>query len=358
MAEAHEMPRLCADIVATQRYAIPDLETADALAARCRETGARLLYDIDDDLLHIPRDHPEATLLRPRARTIARMLHHADTVWVSTPRLADALRDTRPTARPTIRVVPNGLDERLWGTPQVQSRPRPYPVRLLFMGSATHGGDWAIVAPAMARIVEAFGPAVSFDMIGVVGPVTLPQWVNRVSPSHSGMASYPGFVNWITHQPPWDIGIAPLADTAFNRGKSAIKALDYAALGLAVLASDVPAYRGSFAQGPGPQGVAAAGVGAASVGAASVGAASVGAEGVGGKLVANTEAAWFRALSELILDAVACRTLAEGARAALAAHHTLAAQARLRRAAWLELMPTAPAATGSPRRRPARLAAD
>jgi GT2 family glycosyltransferase/glycosyltransferase involved in cell wall biosynthesis len=333
MAEAHEMSRLRADIVATQRYAIPDLATADALAARCRETEAQLLYDIDDDLLHIPRDHPEATMLRPRARTVARMLHHANTVWVSTPRLAEALRETRPTARPAIRVVPNGLDERLWGAPPAPSRPRPNQVRMLFMGSATHGGDWAVVAPALARIVAAFGASVMVDMIGVVGPVTLPHWVNRMSPSNSGMASYPGFVNWITRQPPWDIGIAPLADTAFNRGKSAIKALDYAALGLAVLASDVPAYRGLLADG-------------------------AGAHGVGGRLVANTEAAWFRAVSDLILDAGARQTLANGGKSALAAHHTLAAQAEWRRAAWLDLMPTSPAAIGSPRRRSARLAAD
>ena len=328
MARADELSRLRCDIVATQRYAIPDVEAADALAARCRETGARLLYDLDDDLLHIPRDHPEATVLRPHAKTVARMLHHADMVWASTPRLAETLRETRPAARPRIRVVPNGLDERLWGTPQAQSGSYPYPVRLLFMGSATHGGDWAVVAPAMARLVAAFGPGVTFDMIGVVGPIALPNWVRRVSPSNSGKASYPGFVNWITHQPPWDIGIAPLADTAFNRGKSAIKVMDYAALGLAVLASDVPAYRGAFA------------------------------DGAGVRLVANTEAAWFRALSDLIVDAASRRTLAQGARAALAAQHTLAAQAGARRVAWLEFMPSVPGQAGSTRRRPARLAAD
>jgi GT2 family glycosyltransferase/glycosyltransferase involved in cell wall biosynthesis len=339
MAEPHEVSRMRADIVATQRYAIPDLATADALAARCRETGARLLYDIDDDLLHIPRDHPEAKTLRPRARTVARMLQHADAVWVSTPSLAEALRPTRP----ALRVVPNGLDERLWGTPldgtplggtpPADGRKPPYPVRLLCMGSATHGGDWAVVATAMARVAAAFGAGVVFEMIGVVGPVTLPYWVSRVSPSKSGMASYPGFVHWITHRPPWDIGIAPLADTAFNRSKSAIKALDYAALGLAVLASDVPAYRDSLADGGG-------------------------ADGVGGRLVANTEAAWFRTLCELIDDAALRQRLAEGARGAFTAHHTLAAQAASRRAAWLELAPATPAQAGLPRRRSARLAAD
>jgi glycosyltransferase involved in cell wall biosynthesis len=169
----------------------------------------------------------------------------------------------------------------------------------------------------------------------------LPGWVSRVSPSKSGMASYPGFVNWITRQPAWDIGIAPLADTAFNRSKSAIKTLDYAALGLAVLASDVPAYRESLCD--------------------SACADGRGSDGVGGRLVANTEAAWFRALCDLINDAALRQRLAQGARTAFAAHHTLAAQAASRRAAWLELVAgtaDAPLQAGSPRRRQARLAAD
>ncbi len=121
VAGAHEVTRFRSDIVATQRYAVPDLAAADTLAAHCRDTGARLLYDIDDDLLNIPRDHPEAKALRPHARTVARMLHHADAVWVPTPGLAEALRAARPTARPTIRLVPNGLDERLWGTRAVDA---------------------------------------------------------------------------------------------------------------------------------------------------------------------------------------------------------------------------------------------
>jgi GT2 family glycosyltransferase/glycosyltransferase involved in cell wall biosynthesis len=325
IADAHEMARLRVDIVATQRYAVTDIATADALAARCRETGARLLYDIDDNLLDIPRDHPEAAMLRPRARTVARMLRQADTVWASTTPLAEALRQTRSVARPAIKVMANALDERLWGRLTAPPSSHTQPVRLLFMGSATHGGDWAIVAPAMGRIFATFGARVTFDMIGVVGAVELPHWVNRISPSSSGMASYPGFVNWITQLAPWDIGIAPLADTAFNRAKSAIKALDYAALGLAVLASDVPAYRGAFANG------------------------------ACGRLVANTPSAWFRALSDLVLDAPSRRTLAAGARAAVTAHHTLAAQAATRRAAWLNLLPPTKtrAATAALRRRSA-----
>src|SRR6201999_379718 len=78
-----------ADIIVTQRYAIPDLATADKLASYARRTGATIVYDLDDDLLHIPPNHPDARTLQPRSQVVRRMLDIADTVWVSTQGLAD-----------------------------------------------------------------------------------------------------------------------------------------------------------------------------------------------------------------------------------------------------------------------------
>ncbi len=60
-----------ADIIVTQRYAVPDMETADALIRHCRDHAMALLYDLDDDLRHVPRDHSDAKILRPRARMVS-----------------------------------------------------------------------------------------------------------------------------------------------------------------------------------------------------------------------------------------------------------------------------------------------
>src|SRR5262249_55319210 len=109
----------------------------------------------------------------------------------------------------------------------------------------------------------------------------------------------------------WDIGIAPLADTPFNRCKSALKALDYAAMGLPILASDNAVYRGSAA------------------------------DGVAGWLVPDETDAWFVALARLVRDSALRRQLAARARDAARAG-TLAAQAAQRRAAWFSLMRSVP----------------
>ncbi|MEO9191922.1 MAG: glycosyltransferase, partial [Acetobacteraceae bacterium] len=292
---------MTADIVLTHRHAIPDVAAAEALAAHCRAAGMKLVYDLDDDLARIPPDHADAALLRPKAALVRRLLGDADAVWVSTAALGSLRADAL--------VIPNGIDERLW-LPDGDALPerQPGPVRLLFMGTTTHGEDFALVRAALTRLHAEFGRRVRFDMIGVTPEDDLPAWVNRSLPEGAEGQSYPGFVNWITRMPAFDIGIAPLADTAFNRGKSSIKTLDYAALGLTVLASDVPAYRGSPA----------------------------------GRLVANTDADWTDALMHLIRHPTRRRAMAQAARAALIESGTLAAQAASRLAAWREVAKTPP----------------
>ena len=299
IADYEQALRYRADVLVTQRYAVPDAAAVDALAQHCRSHGMALVYDLDDDLLHIPREHADAKTLRPRARVVSRLLRAADTVWASTNALAAGLAATRE----DVRVIANGLDERLWTAFPPTPAPRQGPVRILCMGTATHDGDLALIMPALERLKQTFGQHVAIELLGVSTRADLPAWLSRIEMPSIATACYPGFVNWITQQR-WDIGLAPLADTPFNRCKSALKALDYAALGVAILASERDVYRGSPA------------------------------DGTGGWLVADDSAAWFAAMARLVRDVALRRRLGDAARAALR-EHTLDAQATERRTALL-----------------------
>ena len=160
LADADEALNYRADIIVTQRYAVEDLDAAESSDQALREHGITLLYDLDDDLRHIPRDHPDAQLLRPRARTVSRLVRGADAVWVSTPALAATLAELRD----DVRVVENGLDERLWAAAPPPTPPRQGPVRILFMGTATHDADFAIVEGALARLKSVFAEYVAIDL--------------------------------------------------------------------------------------------------------------------------------------------------------------------------------------------------
>jgi GT2 family glycosyltransferase/glycosyltransferase involved in cell wall biosynthesis len=293
-----------ADIIVTQRFAMPDVATADRLAAHARHTGAALVFDLDDDLLNIPRTHPEANELRPRAKVVHRMLDVADAVWLSTHALAERLAAIRPDAT----VIPNGLDERIWRQPATSLRDQP--VRILCMGTATHDRDFAMIEPALSRLKAEYDDRIVIDIIGMTTRNDLSRGLNRIGLPRYATRSYPGFVHWLRSvEPPWHIGLAPLLDTPFNHCKSPIKAMDYAALGLVVLASDMPVYRGSIADGP------------------------------AGQLVPNSPTAWYATLSWLLRNSDERRTIANRSRAAFLAQASLAAQAEIRHAALSRLSP-------------------
>ncbi len=303
VTDATSMFDTAADIIIAQRYAIPDLRTADRLAAHARRSGATIVYDLDDHLLHIPDSHPEARHLRPRSKVIRRMLEVADVVFVSTPCLADYLTTLRPDAI----VMENRLDERIWTPPVLPARDQP--LRILCMGTTTHDDDFKLIEPALIRIKDEYGSRVAIDVVGMTNQHDLPPGLNRLTLPTMATRSYPGLVQFLTSAAPtWHIGLAPLLDTPFNRAKSAIKAMDYAAMGMVVLASDALPYRGSIADGP------------------------------AGRLVENTEEAWHAALDGLIRDRERRRAIASGSRAAFLAEASLASSGDLRRAAWRRLL--------------------
>ena len=297
-----------ADIIVTQRFAISDLSTANRLANHAQRTGAKLLFDLDDDLLNVPRVHPDVLEIRLFAKVVRRMLTVADAVWVSTPGLASRVGRIRPDAA----VIENRLDERIWTYIPAQAALHENPVRILCMGTRTHKHDFSMIEPVLLRLKAEFGDRIVIDILGMTDQSELPVGLNRISPPTHAARSYPGFVNWLTStQPRWHIGLAPLLDTTFNGSKSPIKAMDYAALGLAVLASDTPVYRGSIADGP------------------------------AGQLVANEHAAWHAALDWLIRNQDLRQCTAKGAREAFLTHATLASHADTRRKALADLLQTA-----------------
>jgi glycosyltransferase involved in cell wall biosynthesis len=230
----------------------------------------------------------------------------ADTVWVSTPALADRLATVRPDAV----VIPNGLDERIWVHGFAPNLLWDDPIRILCMGTDMHAGDFALIEATLVRLKAEYGDRIVIDVLGLTGDSELPAGLNRISPSVHASRSYPGFVNWLTSiRPGWHIGLAPLSDTPLNRSKSPIKAMDYAAMGLTVLASDTPAYRGSIADGP------------------------------AGQLVANDPIAWHAALDWLIRNEELRHASALRAHQAFLAGGTLASQADARRAGLMRLLP-------------------
>lgn len=243
-----ELHAYAPDVIIWHRISVPTERDVDALVAIARLVGARLIYDLDDNLLDMD-DHGERERYRLMRCAVVRSLREADEVWCSTPALKERVK---PLVSGTRQVAANTLDPAIWAMPQpaVPLRGAPACLRMVYMGTRTHDEDFGFLCAVM-RILEARHPGrFRLTVIGVCErPPENAQWLELLEPPLFLGASYPGFVHWLQHQDGFDIGVAPLLSNRFNDCKSPIKVLDYAALGLPTLASSIPAYMHSLRTG-------------------------------------------------------------------------------------------------------------
>ena len=225
-----------ADVCIVQRTAFDHADTATRFVDEARSRGCVIVVDSDDAFSALEPDHPQYAEQIQRAQVLEDVMRRADEVWFST----DDLR--RAHDLPASLVVRNTLDLDLWrpgSGPTPETDPEA-PLRMLYMGTTTHDGDLAMLAPVLERLHAAHPGEFTVVMVGVAKGLAEQPWMQVVKPPSS---SYQQFVPWLVSQGPFDLGLSPLLDSGFNRAKSDIKCLDYLALGARPVVSDVEPYR-------------------------------------------------------------------------------------------------------------------
>ena len=187
------------------------------------------------------RPTPSTNSTAPRARTLEHLLAAADQAWFSTEALAEVYR---PVCQVAV-VVPNALDPRVWRNYRATRAPfaTGRTLRMVYMGTATHDADFALILPALDRLAAEMPGRFDLTLIGAVRRAPKRRWLRRMPPP-AGATAYPRFVRWLTREGPFDLGLSPLVDNPFNSCKSDLKFLDYCGLGVLSILSDVRAYSG------------------------------------------------------------------------------------------------------------------
>lgn len=227
-----------ADVVLLQRDFPAHIVAYEKITALARAQAKPVVLDLDDLLLDLPQDHPDrlnhhyAGKLFP----ILRALLEADLVSVSTTQLADVLRPMNP----NILVLPNCIDERVWRlTPRRESSRDKTPITIAFMGGDSHLPDFEPLLSVLTEILTTYQGQVIIKSVGMQLPPALQGLKNAEAVSF--LFNYPGYVNFVQQQD-FDLAIAPLEDNLFNRCKSPIKYLEYSALGIPGVYSNLPPY--------------------------------------------------------------------------------------------------------------------
>lgn len=236
IVDASEALNYIADDFYAHRISVDEPHVHELLS-HCSSQGIRLIYDIDDDLLGIAKsDHPERKFYATYADVITQLVQSAAEVYVSTPSLAEALGELRK----TVGVRPNKLSREI--VPVSWQKSPQKPIGILYMGTLTHGADFQLVEDALIRIKDTYGATVTIYIVGVTTRAVNSKYFTVLTPPPELGSSYPLFMQWLGGLNLFDIGIAPLENNLFNLHKSDIKFLDYSALKIATVASNVESY--------------------------------------------------------------------------------------------------------------------
>jgi hypothetical protein len=226
------------DIVIIQRDFPRIWQEYQQVIQLARQYGKPVLFEIDDLLLSMPEDHSHRG---EHIGALAAMLYaviDADMVTCSSKALMDYLTQFNPNTY----LLPNYLNDHLWNlhiprsTTNSQDR-----ITIGYMGGETHQLDLEGIQEVLLGIVEKFKGKVTLRFWGGKPPEVFLEspytdWIQIYE------ENYTEFVNFFNQQR-CDICIAPLRDNQFNNAKSALKFLEYSALGFPGVYSAMEPYK-------------------------------------------------------------------------------------------------------------------
>lgn len=220
-----------------------------------RAKGIAVVVDVDDDLSTVHPRNPAYESMHPRFagrpgrggavhrhswQHLADACRAATLVTVSTPALLE-----RYARHGRGHVVYNHLPDSYYGIPRVDRDTIGWPAAL-----ASHPDDPAVVGGAVARLVS---EGETFRVVGDPTGVGAAFGLTADPAGRTGVK-----VNgWPAAVAELGIGIAPLADTSFNRAKSWLKPLELSALGVPWVASPRAEYVRLHKRGAGVAGALA-----------------------------------------------------------------------------------------------------
>ena len=254
------------DVVFLQRLTLP---FSSFVERRLLRKNPRVIFDYDDALFQTPEGEDPV-----RMKVFRRVVDAVRTVIAGSQYLADK-------AREDATVIPTVID-----TDQYVPVERTGNELVIgWMGTHSNYPNFPEILPHLEEVLNRF-PHVSFHVVGdLAPPFKLPRMRFTRWTKEREIALLQGF----------DIGIMPLLDSDWNRGKCAFKLIEYMSVGIPVVAGSVGANR------------------------------EVVLEGRTGFLAERPEQ-WSQALTRLIDDADLRQTMGRQGRERCTAHYSLNSQ--------------------------------
>lgn len=233
------------DIIVLLRLLFPSSHDAKQYVKTCHRHGKTVIMDLDDDLL-VHTSYIESALtadevaeLNTDVPRLRGTIQHVDGITCTNAHLAARVQSA--TGRP-VAIIPNLLDFQWWDLVQsaAVTKPKGDTVTIGWVGGRRNDMDIAEMAPAWGEVAR-LRPNVRFHVAGHQSDLLMGYIPSdRVTAiPWTGVETYPLAYIGV------DIGCCPLARSAFNLSKTAIKAVEFAATRIPVVASPT-VYSGSL----------------------------------------------------------------------------------------------------------------
>lgn len=225
-----QLAKINPDVVILQRQVEND--HLDTIGEIKRYSKAFRVFEIDDLLHNLPPSSAHRDVMHgDELERLVEGISLCDRFVTTSPVLADVYGRYCQ----DVRIVPNFLERAKWGQlcPSRLQQKRP---RVGWAGGASHTGDLLL----LHAVIKALHKEVDWVFFGMC-PESLRPFISEFH-GPVKLESYPAKLASLN----LDLTLAPLEYHPFNEAKSALKILEYGALGYPVICTDIITYQGDF----------------------------------------------------------------------------------------------------------------
>lgn len=219
---------------------------SNILLKKAKKYNIKIVYETDDDFLDINPANPSFNYILGNFTHIKKLVTNADQITVSTNELKHRFENF---GIDNVEIIKN-----YYVNDALPLRPFTYRndkfIKIGYFGTLTHDNDIELIHNVILRLKDIFskkGINVIFEIVGA-SIDEKSDWFNVIKIPYYPM-SMKIFYDWLGKNSDWDIGIIPLVNNEFNKCKSELKYIEFSALGVPVVASDMDVYNGAIEDG-------------------------------------------------------------------------------------------------------------
>ena len=204
-----------------------------ALMKQARKAGRYVIFFLDDDLLHLPKD---AFRYPGRKKHLLEGLKYADGFMTSSRLLAEEYVPLIAGDRWCMKETSISAEEIV----SKQKKGEEAPVRLVYAGASTHSAQWEkYIAPVWTDIAKKFGSSISLTFVGM--HPEMPEDNHGVLVEFVSPMPLDQYRAYMVEQQ-FDIGLSPLETNHFTERKYYNKFLEYGRCGICGMYSNCAPY--------------------------------------------------------------------------------------------------------------------